>query len=89
MPSTELAAACKLSHLSDNVEQNLNAKGMVQMVSAGGRQRRERLKAATQRRWACWALQAEKGVGSIPEMLRERGPARAAGGGEGRRQQPG
>ena len=42
MPSTELAAVCKLSHLSDNVEQNLNAKGMVQMESAGGQQRRER-----------------------------------------------
>lgn len=37
-------------------------------------------KAATQRRWACWALQAEKSVGSILEMLGERGPARAAGG---------
>lgn len=52
VPSTELAAPPKLSHLPDDWEQNLCAQGMVQTVSARRSGRRERWKVVGGRRGA-------------------------------------
>lgn len=86
MPSTELAAACRLPHLSDDVEQNLNAKGMVQMESAGGWQR---MKGSHTEEVGVLGPAGREECGLHPGDARVTRTSKGGWGGEGRRQQPG